>query len=290
MGGTLNEPGAGPGSALRTEREAMGVTLREVSETLNLSIAVIQAIEENDYPRLPRTVFVRGYVRAYARLLGLAPEPLVAQAPVRNDPATATRLSADQPYLDRLSRRPGLVLGAIGLLVLLAVIFGLQWWPVVDEADTPSALLPQREQTDALLDDTPWTYSELDDPPVILPPVALAESGNPVVAQNGGISLAATSVQAEQMSVSTPLRLTATGEDRLSLRFTGDCWVQVRDASGADLYSDLRRAGDDLELVGQAPLRILVGNAPGAQLAFNGELVPLGPHTRNNVATLVLGH
>jgi len=41
--------------------------------------------------------------------------------------------------------------------------------------------------------------------------------------------------------------------------------------------------------VGQAPFRVLLGYAPGVQMSFNGETVVLAPHTRNNVATLVLG-
>jgi cytoskeleton protein RodZ len=288
----LSEPEAGPGSVLRGKREALGVTLREVSETLNLSITIIQAIEADDYERLPGPVFARGYVRAYARLLGLDPDPLLALSPKRDDPATATRRSTGQSFGNRLARRPGLILGAVGLLLLVAVLFGLQWWPAGDEAGTGGATVAQREQAERVLEDPPWNFPELGDPPVVVPfeeaPVEdrMAPGGNPMT----GGAVAGPGPDQPQQTPSTPLRLTALGEDRLSLRFTADSWVQVRDASGADLYSELGRAGDHVELVGQGPLRILLGNAPGAQLAFNGEPVPLGPHTRNNVATLVLGH
>ena len=53
--------------------------------------------------------------------------------------------------------------------------------------------------------------------------------------------------------------------------------------------SDLSRSGQTLELVGSSPFRILLGYAPGVRMAFNGDPVVLGPHTRNNVANLVLG-
>jgi len=65
--------------------------------------------------------------------------------------------------------------------------------------------------------------------------------------------------------------------------------VEIRDPEGRVLYSNLNEAGTSLELVGQGPFRILLGYAPGVTLAFEGEPVALGPHTRNNVATLVLG-
>jgi cytoskeleton protein RodZ len=79
------------------------------------------------------------------------------------------------------------------------------------------------------------------------------------------------------------------GDDRLRFSFVSDCWVEVRDESGALLYGNLGKAGALLELTGAGPFRILLGYAPGANLAFNGESVPLTPHTRNDVARLVLG-
>jgi cytoskeleton protein RodZ len=84
-------------------------------------------------------------------------------------------------------------------------------------------------------------------------------------------------------------RITPTGGDRLEFRFTEDCWVEIKSATGASLYSDLSRSGGSLELVGQAPFRILLGYAPGVSMSFNAEAVALAPHTRNNVANLVLG-
>jgi cytoskeleton protein RodZ len=96
----------------------------------------------------------------------------------------------------------------------------------------------------------------------------------------------------EQPALNTPVgvrRITPTGSDRLLFQFTDDCWVEIKSATGASLYSDLSRAGRTLELVGIAPFRILLGYAPGVTMSFNDEAVALAPHTRNNVATLVLG-
>src|SRR5690606_20039825 len=84
-------------------------------------------------------------------------------------------------------------------------------------------------------------------------------------------------------------RITERGDDRLAFTFTEDCWVEVRSATGAPLYSELSRGGSELVLVGEGPFRILLGYAPGVELTFNGEPLPLAPHTRDNVANLVLG-
>ena len=84
-------------------------------------------------------------------------------------------------------------------------------------------------------------------------------------------------------------RITSDGNDRLKFAFTDECWVEIKDAQGSSIYSDLSESGDSLELVGKPPFHILLGNAPAVTLAFNGERVALSPHTRNNVGTLVLG-
>ena len=124
----------GPGGVLRAEREALGVTIREVAETLNLSMSTIEAIETNDYERLPGPVFARGYVRAYARLLNLAPESLVARYP-QQVPVPDVVESNEPPVWEWIRRRPGLVLGsAAGLVLLLAVLLAALLWP---EAKSP---------------------------------------------------------------------------------------------------------------------------------------------------------
>ena len=65
--------------------------------------------------------------------------------------------------------------------------------------------------------------------------------------------------------------------------------MEVKDASGRNLYSDLNRANTTLNLVGQSPFRVVLGYAPGVELYFNGEAIALAPHTRNNVASIMLG-
>ncbi len=102
----------------------------------------------------------------------------------------------------------------------------------------------------------------------------------------------ATAVEPTQMQVVTPegvRRLTPSGDDRLSIEFTEECWLEIKDPEGNLLYGNLGRPGAQLEFVGTPPFRVLLGYAPGVLLKYNAEPVALGPHTRNNVASLVLG-
>lgn len=73
----MAEAGEGPGATLQAAREARQLSVSEVADQLKLSSAVVTALEANDWDRLPAQVFVRGYIRAYARLMGLDDEELL---------------------------------------------------------------------------------------------------------------------------------------------------------------------------------------------------------------------
>ncbi|MGD9982588.1 MAG: helix-turn-helix domain-containing protein [Porticoccaceae bacterium] len=66
-----------PGFRLRMARTERGMTLEEIAEGSGIPVRALAALEADDYARLPEAVYVRGYVRRYARLLGIAAQPLV---------------------------------------------------------------------------------------------------------------------------------------------------------------------------------------------------------------------
>ena len=66
------------GDRMRREREMRGVTLEEISESTKISKRALQALEEEDFDLLPGGIFNKGFVRAYARFLGIDEEQAVA--------------------------------------------------------------------------------------------------------------------------------------------------------------------------------------------------------------------
>ncbi len=67
----------GPGPRLRAARERLEMSLDQVGDRLHLHVSTVEALESNAYGELPAPTFVRGYLRGYAQLVGLAPEPVV---------------------------------------------------------------------------------------------------------------------------------------------------------------------------------------------------------------------
>lgn len=123
-----------PGEILAEARSQLNLSREDVAMRLNLSADTIAALEEEDFGRLPGETFVRGYTRAYARLLGID-ETWVVPAVDYGPPASATtdtrRIRALRPA--RRSRRQSRYAGKIlGLLLLVAIVVswgytGIPW-------------------------------------------------------------------------------------------------------------------------------------------------------------------
>jgi cytoskeleton protein RodZ len=67
-----------PGITLSQFRQQKGYSIEYVASKLHLRVNVIELIEQGNFSPLPQAVFIKGYLRAYAKLLGLAPEPFLA--------------------------------------------------------------------------------------------------------------------------------------------------------------------------------------------------------------------
>lgn len=77
-------------------------------------------------------------------------------------------------------------------------------------------------------------------------------------------------------------------QDRLVISVYEDSWVDVRDADGVSLYRALAKAGRRIDLNGELPFSLHVGNAPGLGLELNGEYVPIERYRSDNSARLTL--
>ncbi len=132
----------GPGAELKAAREGMDVSTREVADALNLPVHVIEALEADDYERLPPTVFTRGYLRSYARLLELSPESLLARYPEVTEELDA--ITGELPVAEVPTVAPTKTLGiaavvGIVLIALLVWLLGDEEAPQPVEPRTPSA-------------------------------------------------------------------------------------------------------------------------------------------------------
>ncbi|KAA3650725.1 MAG: helix-turn-helix domain-containing protein, partial [Proteobacteria bacterium] len=149
----------GVGDMLRTTRESRGLTLVDVAQALKLTQRQVEALESERFDALPGAAFARGFLRNYARLLGLDPEPLIdalAQTSGVGAPELAPISNAQGtlPAGDGALRPSAFPIALIALLLLVAVVGGwyFDWFQqsdapgpdsaVVDTPLAPAALTP----------------------------------------------------------------------------------------------------------------------------------------------------
>lgn len=235
------------GARLRSARKARALTIEQVGERLHLEESMLRAIEDDRYEALGAPVFVRGYLKAYAGLLGL-PEQSVLDAYRQADPASTEppQLVREREELPATALRiPGGVTIA-GVLVFLLVLF-LVFSPG-DEASAPPAAVPgPLAETEV--------PAELIAPPAVVP----APSAAPAASAEAG---------------------------KLVIEFQAASWVDISDSSGR-LLSGEQPAGSRQVLGGQPPYTLALGNAPGVRLSVDGQPWPVPDDARapgSNVA------
>jgi cytoskeleton protein RodZ len=245
------DPGIeGAGARLHAERRRQNLSLGDVSRQLKLSVRQVEALERDDFGPFGGPVFVHGFVRNYAKLLGLDPEPLLRAADEKLSPAAS---EAPQPQAEvqrPAASRKGVVGAVAGLVAvgIVLVVLGL------NERKAPSAQAPAVEHT----------------------PVVAEAVGQPVQAEKA-------EEQTQHPSSGEPLRV---GVVRMT--FEQESWVEIKDRSGNTIFGQLNPPGSRRRASGEPPLSIVIGNAAGVRLSYNDEEVDLAPHTRVDVARLTL--
>ena len=134
---------SGPGQVFIDGREALGITQEQAADSLNLSVRAIKAIESDDANSLPDIVYVNGYIRSYAKLLGIASQPLIdawrAQHAMPADEAAQLNTSPDGSKVDAVNVRP-MKMGRWALIALgLSAVF-VYFVAFTDDAATPQSL------------------------------------------------------------------------------------------------------------------------------------------------------
>lgn len=136
------------GKTLREAREQLGLSVNDVSNRIKFAARQIEALEDDDFVRLPEAAFVRGFVRSYARLLELDPNRLLSSLPsTYAQAATAqVRMSVDIPFpSDSGPRRYNIIILSAGFAIALSVAIFMRLHdsePEVAKPETTTTVTP----------------------------------------------------------------------------------------------------------------------------------------------------
>ena len=241
------------GPWLRRQREMREITLREISDASKISLRYLQALEEERFDILPAPVFAKGFLRQYARYVGLDPDEVVNRFLVASD-AEAPEEEAEEPEL--ATERRGAFDGAWRYALLVIAV---------------AALLL------ALLFLIPLLFGDEDEvagrqpPPGVAPPEAAAPvpaAGWVEGAQAQGPhgARAPDAGDTGDAGPSAPLRV--------ALDFQGDCWIEAS-VDGEVEVSEMRVQGESLQLRAERGVELRLGDAGVVTIEVNGEPFPL---------------
>ncbi len=259
------------GQVLREAREAQNITLEDVAMRLRLMHRQVEAMETDDFGSLGQPVFARGFVRNYARLMGLQPETLLAR--MEGAPAEPTPVAPVEPPMpSSWLTSPWLILFLLGVLVVVAVPISLYWWLNSDAEEAQHAVIPMKQASPPAPAVTSVVPSIAD-----VPAEAPVSPTEPVVATEAA-------VETDVPPVAAP----PAARSQLHLEFGEESWVEIKDASGRTLHRQLNPAGSSADIQGQPPFDVLIGNATQARLTYNGRPIDLKPFTAVTVARFTL--
>ncbi len=244
------------GACLREARLARGLSIEEVTLAIKFGARQIEAIERDDFGKLPGSTFVRGIVRSYAKLLQIDAEPLLAilgkHKPSIDDGVHAPEDTGAHLPLpgERRSVVPmlALLLALAAIAVAVATHFN---WPGgsrgADEPKPAPAVVPA---------------------PLARPAVPVAPQPAPAVP---GVAAAP-----------------APDSRQLIFVFKDKSWVEVKDATQKTIFSQNNLAGTRQVVSGTPPFDLVIGNASAVQLQYGDQTIDLRPYTKVEVARLTL--
>jgi cytoskeleton protein RodZ len=268
---------AGIGTRLRAAREKKGLTLLQAAERMHVDARILEWLEAENFAALGAPVYARGHLRHYAELVDESP------AQLHELYTEATRSAPAQPDLTKIARgEPEPDSGRFAApamigLVAIAVI-GTVWWFIQTSEKGHSTVAQTQQQTPSVAPSSAADGSHAADSGTGAPgapgsaPAAPAVAGTKPTtpaARTAAASVASSAAASTSGATATPP--STHGKDgELTLKFNADSWAEVYDATGQRLFYDVGAASSTHTVRGPAPLRVVLGNAAGVALEFNG--------------------
>ncbi|MES2148730.1 MAG: helix-turn-helix domain-containing protein [Pseudomonadota bacterium] len=269
-----------PGKALAAQREAMGWTVEQVADQLKLAVRQVVALEAGDYAALPGPAVVRGFIRAYAKVVKLDAAPLVAmvalETPAPSD-ATSTTVRRDKPAsfsevrFPSNGKRAAPPYGVIAIGVVLLAAAGAAWHfgllpAALMRSESPAASAPPASASAAAVADKPQLETTLVKPEAELKP--LQSASVPLIS----VPPVAAAGQAQDSAPAASASANA-----LVIEVREDSWVEVRRAKGSPLIARLVKAGSTETFDVSEPVTLVVGKPNSVSATLRGAPVDLPP-------------
>jgi cytoskeleton protein RodZ len=299
-------PTVPPWDQLRQAREQHDLTQSEVAKELKLDLRYVKALEEGKLDDLPEPVYTAGYIRAYAKLMGLSADDIVSAYASQEStsmpeitqarekiPSRYRQVDNSLPKSFSVSHGANADKKSLRLLIIglgVAVFLAISWQVVTNMEAPPESSLPQ-EQTS---EDIPLPAAPADEPPVTASKDTVAKEEKTrtveltLPGQKRAAATGAAGATQEDIAAAESLEQNAKQLAEITLSYTKDSWVDIRDATGKPLIRRLGHAGNSHTVEGVPPFNVVLGYTPGVTLEYNGEPYDLSRFHQSRVGRFVL--
>jgi cytoskeleton protein RodZ len=264
------------GKCLQQARIQAGYSVAQIASEMHLEARFIEFIERDRFRELGAPVFVKGHLRRYARLVNVDEALLqglyesLRDPPVAADPIPVSMNSV--PEQRKLV--PGWMLwAAASVFVVVSIV------TIMNRLSVPGEVYATTKTSTSLPVPVPV---QVEAQPTIKP---VADAVGDSVARDSSLPGKSTLILASVTPVATAnahesndevngaSRNIAPGHVALTLRFTGDSWVEVYDANKHSIFQTMGHNSNVHNVDGVAPLRVVLGSAPQVNIHVNGRAV-----------------
>ncbi|MFN1549548.1 cytoskeleton protein RodZ [Vibrio natriegens] len=298
------------GTLLKNKRESLGMTQKQVADRLRLRVSVIEDIENNRFESQQVATFTRGYLRSYAKVVGLDEKVVLTALEQTADIQPKDQEIEMQSFSRKTKHEKHNSRIMFLTWVIAIVITGISaawWWQnqqdnSLTQVVTDSSVEGPEPSAQELADIDQMSADEL----IASAPADITVSAEQPVAADEALSsaeaaevlpsdqLASTDIEEpvavleEAEVVEEPAIIVPEGMSLLTMTFKADCWIQVKDTNGKTLVSGTHKPGQDVELTGKAPFKVILGAPEGVTMTFASEPVDLSGYTSGKVARFTL--
>lgn len=312
------------GTILKQKREELGLTQQQVADRLRLRRSIIENIELNQFESEQVATFTRGYLRSYARVVGIKESVVLCAL---DDCGEAQHEEHEMQSFSQKTNKEKhdsrIMTLTWGIFAIIVGISSVWWWQNQENSAVELTTATEQEMKieqelaenndldfaavePSLINESPEGQQVVEQPlEEVTTPVETATAEPEIVEQPTEVVQAITE-PAEPEVVTEPVTEPVVAAEQnqpeketenssepvvanlLEMSFSDDCWIQVKDATGKTLATGIKKAGQDLQVSGERPYNVILGAPENVSMTLSSEPVDLSGYTSGKVARFTL--
>ncbi|MFQ3193197.1 MAG: cytoskeleton protein RodZ [Colwellia sp.] len=300
----------GPGQILSEARNKAGLTQQDVADKLNFRLSLVDEIESERFDTsLPET-FNRGYLRNYAKLVNVSQDDVIVSYQQLNiAKAQASKLQSFSKGTEKLAESNRIMWISYFILAILIGSSVVWWMQNNKEQDQPQTFqedveikitksaTKKNEQPDSLAEpqvsESLVAKVDIDNDNIVEAPAAPSIVLNQEITDTSTLEADTESRNVAEQTEANTASVSEADETEVTLTnvtftFSGDCWVNISDATGERIAWGVKKLGYVMKISGQAPFDVTLGKPELVAINFADEVIDMSQFNMGNIAKFTL--